>query len=62
MNSPLPELHTGWEENEVLVESGDQFLRGVDPSFGRLLTEQRRSTDGTLAVLMIVFALFCFIW
>ena len=42
------------------------FLRGGGGAeqhpFIRQLTEQRRNTDGTLAVLMIVFALFCFIW
>lgn len=39
------------------------LLRGHhSSSFDRVLQEQRRNADGTLAVLMIVFALFCFIW
>lgn len=55
---------------EILVNDDDDtsFLRGTaitttsTISLSRLLSEPRRSSDGTLAVLMIVCSLFCFIW
>lgn len=49
----------------IMSASGEDtpLLRGYhSSSMDRLLQEQRRNADGTLAVLMIVFALFCFIW
>ena len=58
-----------WEDGgaEFEASTGDRpisLLRGHDAAFstGRILQEQRHHSDGTLAVLMIVFALFCFIW
>ena len=57
-----------WEDGSADFEArGDRLislLRGQDAAFstGRILQEQRHHSDGTLAVLMIVFALFCFIW
>ena len=60
-----PEMIVGKDAQDddatLAYSGGGDGLRG-SASLPRLLGEARRSSDGTLAVLMIVCALFCFIW
>lgn len=60
---PQPVVDSDWND-EMFVPSHESAssLRGTDPNLSRFLTQQKHGRDGTLAVLMIVFALFCFIW
>ena len=61
VKSRSPPLFWVPEIREVVKGDKGGGVRG-SASMSRLLAEPRGSSDGTLAVLMIVCALFCFIW